>query len=289
MTSLKTMAAVAILGWTAVHADALAARKGPPKAPVPAAADFRVVDPENLLVIDTTKGRVIVEMYPEIAPKSVARIKELARAKFYDGLAYHRVINDFMAQGGDPKGDGSGGSDKPNVPAEFTIKRSAATPFVTVSSDGGFDDGFIKALPMRSQTGDLMEMMADGKVSAWGLWCPGVAGMARAGGEDTANSQYYLMRQYSSALEQKYAPWGQTLVGLDVVRSLKIGEPVVNPDRMITVRVMADLPPAQQIKISVLDANSPSFRALVAYDHTQHGGSFSVCDVELPVKTQQAG
>lgn len=75
-------------------------------------------DLENTLYMDVTYGRVVIEMYPEKAPKTVARIKELVRKGFYDGLLFHRVLEGFMAQGGDPKGDGTGGSGK-NLPAEF--------------------------------------------------------------------------------------------------------------------------------------------------------------------------
>lgn len=75
-------------------------------------------DPENTLVIETTKGRVVIEMRPDLAPGHVSHIKELARSGFYDGTPFHRVIDGFMAQGGDPTGTGTGGSGK-NIPAEF--------------------------------------------------------------------------------------------------------------------------------------------------------------------------
>lgn len=77
---------------------------------------------ENTLYIDLKYGRVVVEMRPDIAPKHVARIKELVRQGFYDGLTFHRVIDGFMVQGGDPRGDGTGGSGK-NIPAEFSSER----------------------------------------------------------------------------------------------------------------------------------------------------------------------
>jgi cyclophilin family peptidyl-prolyl cis-trans isomerase len=78
-----------------------------------------ITDPENTLIMETTKGKVVIQLLPDVAPKHVARIKELAREKFYDGVVFHRVIEGFMAQGGDPTGTGMGGSDKPNLPAEF--------------------------------------------------------------------------------------------------------------------------------------------------------------------------
>ena len=76
------------------------------------------LDMENTLYLDLEYGRVVIKMRPDLAPKHVARIKELTRQGFYDGLIFHRVIEGFMAQTGDPKGDGTGGSGT-NIPAEF--------------------------------------------------------------------------------------------------------------------------------------------------------------------------
>jgi peptidylprolyl isomerase len=77
-------------------------------------------DPNNTLVIELKTGRVLVKLRPDLAPKHVERAKMLARQGFYNGLKFHRVIDGFMAQTGDPKGDGTGGSSLPDLPAEFT-------------------------------------------------------------------------------------------------------------------------------------------------------------------------
>jgi peptidylprolyl isomerase len=89
----------------------------------PAAAQSKP-DPQNTLILTTKDGDVTIRLRPDLAPKHVAQIKALVKRKFYDGLTFHRVIPDFMAQTGDPQGDGSGGSDLPNIPAEFS-----STPF----------------------------------------------------------------------------------------------------------------------------------------------------------------
>jgi len=78
------------------------------------------LDLENTIYLDLKDGRVVIELLPELAPKHVARIKNLAREGFYDGLKFHRVIDGFMAQTGDPTGTGTGGSDYPDLPAEFS-------------------------------------------------------------------------------------------------------------------------------------------------------------------------
>lgn len=77
-------------------------------------------DPENTIVMETSKGRIVIELLPDLAPNHVARIKELSRENFYDGIVFHRVIDGFMAQTGDPTGTGMGGSDKPDLQAEFS-------------------------------------------------------------------------------------------------------------------------------------------------------------------------
>ena len=81
------------------------------------------LDPENTLNLDLKGGRVVIQMFPDLAPKHVARVKELVREGFYDGTPFHRVIEGFMAQGGDPTGTGQGGSKLPDLPAEFTKER----------------------------------------------------------------------------------------------------------------------------------------------------------------------
>src|ERR1700741_3416160 len=78
---------------------------------------------DNALVIELGHGRIVIEMFPDVAPKHVERIKSLVRQCFYDNTPFHRVIEGFMAQGGDPTGTGTGGSKLPNLPAEFTTKR----------------------------------------------------------------------------------------------------------------------------------------------------------------------
>ena len=81
-------------------------------------------DPQNTLFLETKDGRITIRLRPDLAPKHVAQIKTLVKRGFYDGLNFHRVIEGFMAQTGDPKGNGTGGSDLPNIPAEFS-----STPF----------------------------------------------------------------------------------------------------------------------------------------------------------------
>ena len=95
---------------------------------VPARRPSAAADPQNTIYLDTKDGRVTIRLRPDLAPKHVAQIKALTKRGFYDGIVFHRVIAGFMAQTGDPTGTGTGGSDLPNIPAEFTPSRSSAAP-----------------------------------------------------------------------------------------------------------------------------------------------------------------
>lgn len=248
------------------------------------ASGWRAPDPENLLLIDTSKGRIIVEMVPEAAPAHVARIRRLARAKLYDGLVFFRVIDQFMAQTGDPGNTGDGGSAEPNLKAEFTFRRTPQAPFATVARPMGTQVGFVASLPVVSQADSFSTMTPDHKLAAWGTYCPGVAGMARDDEPDTANSQFFLMRQAYPSLDKRYTAWGRVVAGLDVVRAIKTGEPVSDPDRMTRVRVLADLPEAERPRVQVIDERAPAFRRLAARVRRAKGADFSVCDIELPAR-----
>ena len=165
-----------------------------------------MADPENTLVIELKDGgRVVIEMLPDVAPKHVARIKELARAGEYDNVAFHRVIDGFMAQTGDvANGDmeenfnlrraGTGGSKHPDLPAEF--------------SKLPFDRG--------------------------------VLGMARSQNPNSGNSQFFIMFKDGHFLNGQYTVWGRVTEGMDHVDAITRGEPPANPDRMIRVTVAAD-------------------------------------------------
>ncbi|MDR3472672.1 MAG: peptidylprolyl isomerase [Devosia sp.] len=151
-------------------------------------------DPENTLIMETTKGRVVIQMRPDLAPNHVAHIKKLAREHFYDGIVFHRVIDGFMAQTGDPTGTGTGSSKYPNLKQEFN-----AEPHVR-----------------------------------------GITSMARSQNPDSANSQFFIVFDDARFLDRQYTVWGKVIEGMENVDKIKRGEPVRDPDKMVTVRVAAD-------------------------------------------------
>ncbi|MBB6259542.1 cyclophilin family peptidyl-prolyl cis-trans isomerase [Paenochrobactrum gallinarii] len=164
-------------------------------------------DPENTLILETTKGNVAIELFPDLAPGHVARIKELAREGAYDGVVFHRVINDFMAQTGDvkfgkqggasfnPARAGMGGSDKPDLKAEFSNVNHKR----------------------------------------------GTASMARSQNPNSANSQFFICLADAPWLDRQYSVWGQVVEGMDVVDLIKKGEPVVDPDSIVSAKIAADI------------------------------------------------
>ena len=165
-----------------------------------------IKDPENTIIITLKGGEVVIEMLPEIAPKHVERMKALARAKAYDNVCFHRVIDGFMAQTGDVANGnmeqgfnlrraGTGGSDHPDLPAEFS----------GIPHDRG------------------------------------TIGAARSQNPNSANSQFFINFSDNHFLNRQYTVYGRVISGMEHVDAITRGEPPANPDRMITVRVAADV------------------------------------------------
>jgi peptidylprolyl isomerase len=154
-----------------------------------------IKDPENTLIIETTKGRVVIALRPDLAPGHVERLKTLARRGFYDGIVFHRVIDGFMAQTGCPKGQGTGGSDLPNLKAEFNKEKHVR----------------------------------------------GTCSMARSSSPDSANSQFFICFDDATFLDRQYTAWGTVIDGMDNVDKLAKGEPPRTPDKMVSMKVAADV------------------------------------------------
>jgi cyclophilin family peptidyl-prolyl cis-trans isomerase len=151
------------------------------------------VDNDDVLILETTRGAVTIAMRPDLAPRHVARIKELVREGFYDGIVFHRVIDGFMAQTGDPTGTGTGGSGK-KLKAEFS-----------------------------------REPHKRGTVS-----------MARAQNPDSGDSQFFICFEDAPFLNGQYTVWGKVIDGMENVDGIKRGEPVANPDKIVSARIKAD-------------------------------------------------
>ncbi len=243
------------------------------------AQDWRPLDPENTLVVDTTKGRIVIVMRPELAPKAVARVKLLSREGVYDGLLFHRVIDHFVDQTGNPNNHDGGVSVHPNLPAEFTatLPTSDIEAIAARKSDGL--TGFIGPNPVAGIPSP------DGRaVRAWGLYCAGVVGMGRQADPGTANSEIFIMRDASRRLDHDYAVWGRVVEGEDVVRAISVGEPPPAPDKMIRVRVMADLSLADRPRLEITDVRGTAFAQAIEKARQAYGADFTPCDIAIPTR-----
>jgi len=252
----------------------LGAAKGEP--------DWRPLDPANTLVVETTKGRIVVEMRPEFAPLAVERVKRLARDGVYDGLLFHRVIEGFVDQTGNPNNKDGGVSSYPDLPAEFSVRLPAESGPVVVTRRSDGVEGFLGASPFAGVSAAEQALGSDHRLRVWGAYCAGTAGMGRQAGIDTANAEIFFMRAPARRLDHDYAVWGQVVAGLDVVRAVNVGEPPKDPDRMLKVRVAADLPPAERPRLEVLNPNGREFRTRLAQVKARKGVAFTVCDMAMP-------
>lgn len=276
---MTAAAAAAVVAFSAAFgALAQAAPPDPDK--------WRAVDPQQTLYIDTSKGRVVVEMYPDVAPLAVARIKQLAREKFYDGIVFHRVIANFMAQTGDPMATGEGGSKHPDLQEEFMFRRSAEMHMAVAAKQPGQTLGFYKTLPIATQPDEMMQISRDKKAAAWPLHCAGIAAMARAAEPNSANSQFYLMRSTYPSLDKRYTVWGRVIWGQDVVDALNVGEPPLNPDKMAQVRIAADMPAAERAPLFVMRTDTKQFEDVIDDARDKQKADFSVCNVAIPATVQ---
>jgi peptidylprolyl isomerase len=248
------------------------------------APDWLPLDPAQTLVIETSKGRIVMAMAPVLAPLAVARVKTLAREGVYDGLKFHRVIEGFVDQTGNPNNRDGGTSAHPDLPAEFSVRLPAETPMSVVVSRADGVEGFLGPVPVAGVSVAEQGLGGDHRPRVWGAYCDGVAGMGRQAGIDTANSEIFFMRAPARRLDHDYAVWGRVVQGLEVVRAIQVGEPPADPDRMIRVRLAADLPAAERPRLEVANPDGPAFRARAAAAKARLGARFSVCDLPNVVR-----
>ena len=274
-----------LIGSGAAIAVALALMGGGVQAQPGADAAWRDLKPDETLLIDTTQGRIIVEMRPEFAPKAVERVKLLAREGVYDGLLFHRVIDHFVDQTGNPDNHDGGVSTHPNLPPEFSflLAPEAVDAVATQASDG--ISGFVGASPFTA----VQQPGPGGALRAAGAYCAGVAGMGRQADPGSGNAEIFFMREASRRLDRDYSVWGRVVFGLDTVRAMAVGEPPAHPDRMTRVRVMADLPLAKRPHLQIMDTRSTAFRALLDRARAAKGADFTLCDIAVPVRGDDGG
>ncbi len=263
-------------------------------ADAPAEA-WRTVDPERLLKIETPKGDIWVELIPEFAPNHVERMRFLAREGYYDFKVWHRVIDDFMAQGGGALDNPNAGPDTPTMQAEFQIRRDPNAIVVEEITQRFINDrsnrtrqpaGYWNGFVVGTQPAAAAAIMGDGQVDSWLPHCPGAAAMARTNDPNSANGQFYIVRGSAEHLNTQYTVWGMTRVGLDVVQSLEVGTLGqgfgFSPDFITAIDVASDLEGAPTLQ--VMDTASPTFAAYLDSLRDDAGTLPDLCDVTVPVR-----
>lgn len=245
--------------------------------------DWRKVPPENLLLIETSKGRILIEMRPDLAPEAVARIRQLARDGVYDGLQFHRVIDGFVAQTGNPDNKDGGASTYPDLKPEFTARLKPDAGYVAVATRSDGSAGFLGTLPVETVSALEDQRRAEGTTEMWGAYCPGVAGMGRGEAFDSANSEIFFMRGAARRLDRLYTAWGMTIEGIEVVYKLNVGEPPTQPDVMTRVRVVADMPEEARPEVEAMRPSAPDFLSFAGAIRGQKRADFSICDLKIGV------
>ena len=286
----------------AAPADAAPADAAPGADVIASAPDgaWRTVSPTRLMRIETTKGAVLIETAPEFAPTHVARFRELAEEDFFDFKVWHRVIDDFMAQGGGALDNPNANADKPALEGEFTIRRDASMTITELqdrtinprenrsTARAGFWNGFQAATQPIAQAA----IRADGQVESWLLHCEGAVAAARTQDPNSARSQFYITRAETPHLETTYTVWGKVRDGQEAVNALEEGalaqDRNFSPDFIEDVVLVGTLPAEDQPTVEVMDTSSDAFAAYLDAVAQAGGGTLpNVCDIDVPVRIQE--
>jgi peptidylprolyl isomerase len=251
---------------------------------------WRQVDPDNLVLVELTEGRVVLELNPLFAPATVKQFRKLVRDKFYEGLAFYRVIDGFVAQGGDGSDLGQM-SDVPLIDAEFEREWSEDLPYVAVQENDLFapETGFIEgfAVGRDPKSG-----------SVWLTHCPGVVAMARNEAADSSRTDFYIViGQAPRYLDRNMNVFGRVIDGMDVVQRIARGDAGNNglfSDETATTRIRhmtlaSDISEEERPAAYVPDTDSKGFAALLegrrnrtqAFFHHKPPEVLDVCQVPM--------
>lgn len=256
--------------------------------------DWRALGPEETLYIELDRGRVIVALSPQLAQGHVAQIKALAREGFYDGLSFYRVIDGFVAQGGDVLEKREVKEAAKTLKAEFDEAMREDIRFSPLKDADGYAArvGFVDSLPAGVD--------ADGE-RVWGLHCTGAIAMARDVGKDTAGTEFYITLQPQRYLDRNLTVFGQVVEGMEHLQALRRVAPAQSEDddlgeTILSVRVGADLPEAERASLEILRSGTETFDAYVEsrrnrpeeffYHRPDH---IDICQLSVPVRAIAAG
>ena len=251
--------------------------------------DWREFDQQNLLYIELERGTVIVALSPRLAQAHVEQIRNLAREKFYDGLSFYRVIEGFVAQGGDVFDKREPKNAKATLAAEFDEPLGDDVGFTPLPDEDGYADqvGFIDSLPAGLDR-------ADGKI--WHLHCTGAVAMARGVEKDTGGTEIYIALQPQRYLDRNLSVFGRVVAGMEHVQALRRVSPPESEDddvgeTILSMRIGADLPEAEQKRLKILRADTELFAEYVEARRNRPVAFFyfrpdyvDICQLPVPVQ-----
>ncbi|MEL7540944.1 MAG: peptidylprolyl isomerase [Pseudomonadota bacterium] len=279
LSGLAVMGFVACAGAQTVETEPVVYTMADVEA---APENWRSVDPENLVIMETSKGQIVIELLPVVAPAHAEQFRAYVRAGLYDETEFHRVIKGFMAQGGDIEKTHGAESMLDPIEAEFIFRRDpSVVPLDTIGPADGADAGFYHGFPIATQPGFLAEMSKDGLVESWIPHCPGVLSTARTDDVNSGNAQFFLISDEGQHLDYKYTAKGRALTGLDVIQSIKLGPgqdgfPIANPDVVISARLAADLPEAERPQAFVQRTDTEEWQTILANADSRR---VKLCDI----------
>ncbi|MBU6373148.1 MAG: peptidylprolyl isomerase [Alphaproteobacteria bacterium] len=259
-----------------------------------APSDWRTPDPANLMYLDLAAGRVVIELAPEMAPKTIGNIKTLVRANYFDGLAILRVQENYVVQWGDPAPDDAKrplGAAASTIPAEFQRPRAGAPAFTRLPDKDGYarEVGFVQGFPAGRDRKDV-----------WLAHCPGAVGVGRDTAPDSgAGTELYAVIGHAPRnLDHNVTIVGRVLQGMSLLTTLPRGTGPLGfyetPDQrtpIVRVRLAADLPQSERTPIEVLRTDTATFTALVEARRNRRdewyvrpAGYIDLCNVPIPVR-----
>lgn len=222
---------------------------------------WREVNPDNLVFMELYEGRVTIELNPSFAPKTVQQFRKLVQDRFYDGLSFYRVIDGFVAQGGDGSDLGEV-SLVPLIDAEFEIELTEDTDFTLVQKDDMFaaETGIIDGFAVgRDPSGK----------NAWLTHCPGIIGMARNDNVDSSRTDFFIViGQAPRYLDRNMNVFGRVIHGMDAIQKIRRGPENENgvfqdetaSSRIRTIKLASDVPVDERLSAFVIDTNTKGFR-----------------------------
>lgn len=265
------------------------------------AADWRALDAQNTLYLEMEKGRVVIELAPDFAPKHAENIKALVREGYFDGLAIVRSQDNYVVQWGDPEDENPAKkraikTASKNLAPEFVVKYGAKLPFTRLpDADGyapqvGHANGFAAGRDPKNGT-------------AWLTHCYASVGVGRGNEVDSGDgsSLYVVTGHAPRQLDRNITVVGRVMQGMEFLSSLPRGTGPLGfyekPEQMTaikSIRIAADLPEPERSRLEILRTDTPTFKAIVAAQRNRGGdwykvpaGYINLCNVPLPVRTQK--